>query len=59
MTFHSCTLLAGATPFVQSVEDRVAFQDRIEAFLMHCLDRGWSFATVGEVGASVGVAEVV
>lgn len=58
MTFHSCTLLAGATPFVRSVEDRVAFQDRIEAFLAHCRDLGWSFATVGEVGASVGAVEM-
>jgi hypothetical protein len=54
LTFHSCTLLPGATPFVGSAQDADAFRGRVEAFLGHCRDQGWAFATVGEVAATVG-----
>lgn len=53
LTFHSCTLLPGATPFVRTQGDRVAFLAGIEGFLAHARDRGWTFSTVAEVAASV------
>lgn len=52
MTFHSCTLLPGATPFVRDRSDRAAFLARIEQLLSFCAGEGVSFDTVGEVGAS-------
>jgi peptidoglycan/xylan/chitin deacetylase (PgdA/CDA1 family) len=54
LTFHSCTLLPGATPFVQSADEADAFLRRIDEFLAHCVSRGWGFATVGEAAASLG-----
>lgn len=53
LTFHSCTLLPGATPFVRDIADRAAFLGRIEAFLEYVRSRGWSFATVADVGREV------
>lgn len=53
MTFHSCTLLPGATPFVRSEADLQVFLGRVEAFLSYCRDRDWRFATVSDVAASL------
>ena len=51
MTFHSCTLLPGATPFVRDRSDRQAFLASIEQFLSFCKGEGVPFASVSEVGA--------
>ncbi len=53
MTFHSTTLLPGATPFVGSVAQLREFHKRIEAFLAYCRDEGFRFATVREVARAV------
>lgn len=49
-TFHSPTLLPGATPFVRDDSDLNGFLHRIERFLRHCVDQGFRFATLTEVG---------
>ena len=48
MTFHSCTLLPGVTPFVRDEADQAAFFDAIERTLRHCADLGLDFMTIGE-----------
>jgi hypothetical protein len=53
LTFHSCSLLPGATPFVRDEEERSRFLAAVESFLDHCARRGWGFATLGEVGKAV------
>jgi len=50
LTFHSSSLLPGATPFVRSQREKEEFVARIEAFLEFCADEGFQFATVGQVG---------
>jgi len=50
LTFHSCSLLPGATPFVDDEAERRAFLEDVDAFLAHCVRRGWTFATLAEVG---------
>ena len=49
LTFHSCTLLPGATPFVRDADDRRRFLGAIERFLRFCSERGLAFRTVAEV----------
>jgi hypothetical protein len=51
LTFHSCTLLPGATPFVRDDRDRQAFLGAIDRFLRHCVERGFAFGTLSEAGA--------
>ena len=51
LTFHSCTLLPGATPFVRNEHDRSRFFASIERFLSHCTDSGFVFRTLSEAGA--------
>jgi hypothetical protein len=53
MTFHSCTLLPGATPFVRSRDDRARFLESIDLILGHCKGLGCSFRTLGEVAELV------
>jgi hypothetical protein len=53
LTFHSCTLLPGATPFVRDEQDRQRFLGWIEDVLRYASESGFTFATLGEVGASV------
>lgn len=53
MTFHSPSLLPGATPVVEDEDDRRRFLGAIDRFLRHCSKRGWRFATLGEVGHEV------
>lgn len=48
-TFHSPTLLPGATPFVRDESGLNRFLERIEGFLRHCVDQGFGFATLTEV----------
>lgn len=50
MTFHSCTLLPGATPFVHTDADQENFFAAIDAVLTHVSERGYRFATLKEVG---------
>ena len=53
LTFHSCTLLPGATPFVRSDEDQRAFLDRIGVFLRFARDSGFRFATVSQAAETL------
>jgi len=52
-TFHSSCLLPGATPYVRDDRERAEFLAAIEAFLRYCSERGWTFATLGEVGEAI------
>lgn len=49
-TFHSCTLLPGATPFVRSEDDRKRFLGSIVTALRHCAESGVRFTTLSEAG---------
>jgi hypothetical protein len=53
MTFHSCTLLPGATPFVRDASDRKRLLSDIRAFLRFADEAGFEFRTLGELGAEV------
>jgi hypothetical protein len=57
LTFHSCTLLPGATPFVRDEADRRRFLGAIEQVLRFCAESGLAFRTAGEVGAALLTAE--
>lgn len=48
LTFHSCTLLPGATPFVGDREAQERFFAAIETFLRHCSASGYRFRTLAE-----------
>ena len=50
VTFHSCTLLPGATPFVRDAHDRKRFLDAISTVLRFCAERSLRFRTLREVG---------
>jgi hypothetical protein len=51
ITFHSCTLLPGATPYVRSEVERVGFLRRLDIVLRHCHQQGYPFMTIGEAAA--------
>ncbi len=53
LTFHSCTLLPGATPFVRDPRDRERFVASIEEVLRYAERSGFAFATLGEAGATL------
>lgn len=53
MTLHSCSLLAGATPFVHDEDDRRAFLRRIDDYLRFCSESGYEFATITETAADI------
>lgn len=53
LTFHSCTLLPGATPFVRDEHDRRKFCDAIETVLRFCGEAGVAFRTLSEAGQSL------
>ncbi|MGE3595680.1 MAG: hypothetical protein AB7N70_09020 [Dehalococcoidia bacterium] len=53
LTFHSCTLLPGVTPFVQDASDRARFLDAIDAVLRFCAEGRLTFRTLGEVARLV------
>ncbi len=55
MTFHSCTLLPGATPFVRNGAERMEFVGRIESFLAYCRDQGFSMRTLSEAAVDLGL----
>lgn len=48
LTFHSCTLLPGATPFVRDEHDRTRFLRSLHNFLAYCRDSGYAFRTLSE-----------
>lgn len=56
MTFHSCTLLPGATPFVRDEHDRKRFLASIETLLRFCAESGLTFKTFREVAEAVPFA---
>jgi hypothetical protein len=53
LTFHSCALLPGATPFVRDEHDRNRFLDAIGDLLSFCAKAGLSFRTLAEVRATL------
>jgi hypothetical protein len=53
ITFHSCTLLPGATPYVRSDAERAAFLSRLSLVLDHCRSAGYTFMTMREAAATV------
>lgn len=55
MTFHSCTLLPGATPFVRDEADRRRFLASIGTVLGHCRRSGYHFDTLAGVGRKLQV----
>ena len=58
-TFHSPSLLPGATPFVKSEEGRVRFIQRIRSFLEFCSQQGFEFLTITEVAEAVTAGEAL
>lgn len=56
-TFHSCTLLPGATPFVADDRDRARFLGDIRTFLSFAVESGFQFRTLQELGAEVRPAD--
>jgi hypothetical protein len=56
LSFHSCTLLPGATPFVRDENDLRRFLDTIEEFLRFTRESGAVFRNLSEVGASIRAA---
>jgi len=57
MTFHSCTLLPGATPFVRTQRDRSAFVERLGAFLDYSVRAGFTFRTLSEAAEDFSATE--
>jgi hypothetical protein len=53
ITFHSCTLLPGATPYVRSEAERRAFLGRLNTVLGHCHQQGYRYMTVFEAATAV------
>lgn len=53
LTFHSCTLLPGVTPFVRDASDRERFMASIEAVLRWAAERSVRFRTLSEAGAAL------
>ena len=53
VTFHSSTLLPGATPFVRDATDRRQFLKAIDLILGHCRSQNLQFATISEVAQLV------
>jgi hypothetical protein len=53
ITFHSCSLLAGATPYARTEDECSALLARLSAALQHCIDRGLRFSTVAEASQLV------
>ena len=53
LTFHSCTLLPGATPFVRDKQDRTRFLRSVSQFLSYCSSSGFTFRTLSEVGRNL------
>jgi hypothetical protein len=49
LTFHSPSLLPGATPFVRDDEEKARLLDRMDRFLAFCHREGYEFTTVGAV----------
>lgn len=48
LTFHSCALLPGATPFVRNHDDRADFFRSVDQFLVYCGESGFRFRTLSE-----------
>ncbi|MEX2375264.1 MAG: hypothetical protein WD942_06710 [Dehalococcoidia bacterium] len=57
LTFHSSTLLPGATPFVRDSTDRQRFLGKIRSVLQQCQSDGLEFATIHETAAALGFVE--
>jgi hypothetical protein len=53
LTFHSCTLLPGATPFVRDAHDRAGFLASVDRFLSHSSESGFTFRNLAEAGAAL------
>ena len=55
LTFHSCTLLAGATPFVRNEQDARRFLESLDRILEYLHGRGCRFATLSEAASLLGL----
>ena len=53
LTFHSCTLLPGATPFVRTPDDRSRLLGSVDDFLRYCHRSGFAFRTLSEAGRAL------
>ena len=53
LTFHSATLLPGATPFVRTELDRSRFLSSVDDFLRYCHGSGFAFQTLSEAGRAL------
>lgn len=53
LTFHSSTLLPGATPFVKNDDERAEFLRRLRAFFSYCKQSGHTFVTLSEMAAQM------
>jgi hypothetical protein len=58
VTFHSPTLLPGATPFVRTDADKQKFLRKLEQFLEFSVSEGFVFATASEVAKAVKSGEL-
>ncbi len=56
LTFHSCTLLPGATPFVRDQNDRTEFLGSIDVLLRHLAGLGCRFETLAGAAQSLDLA---
>ena len=56
ITFHSCTLLPGSTPFVRNQHDRSDFLGAIDQLLGHLSSLGCRFETLREASTSLHLA---
>jgi hypothetical protein len=59
LTFHSSSLLPGATPFVRTEVDRKQFLVSIESFLAFCSGQGFQYSTASEVAVAVREGELL
>lgn len=53
LTFHSCALLPGSTPFVRDEHDRRKFLGAVDRLLSHCSNSGFTFKTLRESGREI------
>ncbi len=53
LTFHSCTLLPGATPFVRNDSDRARFLDDLREVLQFFVEGDFLFRTLHQLGDEI------
>lgn len=58
LTFHSCALLPGATPFVRDRRERQRLLGALDQFLRYCAESGFRFSTLAEAKERVAPSAV-